>query len=122
MLGFPQLDTVASSLGSVVNDQVVAFLKNVPPFQFLPVAGLADLARSMSLEYFPKGTVILRAGRRTSESLYVVQKGGVQLAIRTEVGRLPLRQYGGPRETAGPGTLIAQTKVCVSSRFNWRPS
>ena len=41
----------------------------------------------MTLEYFPKDSVILTAGHRASESLYVVHKGGVKLALRTQVGK-----------------------------------
>jgi CBS domain-containing protein len=41
----------------------------------------------MTLEYFPRDSVILSAGHRASESLYVVYKGGVKLALRTQVGK-----------------------------------
>lgn len=71
---------------SLVLDSVVQFLKDIPPFQFLPPEELTTLASSMSLEYFPKGTVILSAGGRASDSLYVVKKGGVKLTIKTDDG------------------------------------
>jgi CBS domain-containing protein len=51
----------------------------------------------MTLEYFPKDTVILAAGRQVSESLYIVQKGAVKLGIRTNVGKelvLDMRSEG----------------------------
>ncbi len=76
-----------SSSESVVTDSVVSFLRNVPPFQFLSASELARLARSMTLEFFPKDTVILSAGHPASESLYVVHKGAVQLAVRSQVGK-----------------------------------
>ena len=82
---------------SVVTESVVAFLKNVPPFQFLPVGELQSLARTMSLEYFPKNTVILSAGAPAARALYVIHKGGVQLALRTQVGKqlaLDMRSEG----------------------------
>jgi CBS domain-containing protein len=82
---------------SIVTETVVAFLKNVPPFQFLPSSELAMLANSMSLEYFPKDTVILKAGLKAADALYIVQKGGVKLAIRTGVGKeliLDMRSEG----------------------------
>ena len=68
-------------------DAVVAFLKTVPPFEFLPDAELSRLAASTSLEYFPKDTTIISAGRPAADSLYVVHKGGVKLAMRTRVGK-----------------------------------
>lgn len=72
---------------SGVTETVVAFLKTVPPFQFLPGPELSRLAGSMTLEYFPKDTTIISAGQRTAEVLYIVYKGGVKLAMRTQVGK-----------------------------------
>lgn len=76
-----------SSSESVITDSIVSFLKNVPPFQFLSVHELSRLARTMTLEFFPKDTVILSAGHPASESLYIVHKGGVKLALRSQVGK-----------------------------------
>ncbi|MGZ4788239.1 MAG: DUF294 nucleotidyltransferase-like domain-containing protein [Terriglobales bacterium] len=82
---------------SIVTDSVVNFLKAIPPFQFLTQSELANLSKSMTLEYFPKDTVILSAGMRAADALYVVQKGGVKLALRTQVGKeliLDMRSEG----------------------------
>ncbi len=82
---------------SLVSENVISFLKQVPPFQFLPEVELAALTRSMSVEYFPKDTVILRAGRSAAEAMYVIQKGAVKLAIHTGVGKkfvLDMRSEG----------------------------
>ena len=82
---------------SVVTDSVVSFLKAIPPFQFVPETELARLTKSMSLEYFPKDTTILSAGTRPADALYVIQKGGVKLALRTKVGKeliLDMRSEG----------------------------
>ena len=83
--------------GSVVTDSVVAFLRSIPPFQFLSFSELSRLAAQMTLEFFPKDTVILSAGHPASESLYVVHKGGVKLALRSQVGKqlvLDMRSEG----------------------------
>ena len=71
---------------SVVTSRVVSFLKTVPPFQFLPQTELEGLAAHISLEYFPRNHVILTAGSKAAESLFVVQKGGVKLTLRTGQG------------------------------------
>ena len=76
-----------SSSTSVVSETVIEFLKTVPPFQFLPATELARLVPSMTLEYFPKDDTIISAGHRASESLYIVHKGAVKLALRTTVGK-----------------------------------
>ena len=86
-----------SSSSTVITESVVSFLEKVPPFQFLPAGELRSLARTMSLEYFPKDSVILAAGRQVSEALYIVQKGAVKLGIRTSVGKelvLDMRSEG----------------------------
>jgi CBS domain-containing protein len=70
----------------MVTENVVEFLRTVPPFQFLASGELSRLASQVSLEYFPKDTTIISAGQRASESLYVVYKGGVKLALRTQAG------------------------------------
>ncbi len=51
----------------------------------------------MTLEFFPKNSVILSAGTRAAEELYVIQKGAVKLALRTQVGKelvLDMRSEG----------------------------
>ncbi len=88
---------MSSSSESVVTGTVVSFLKNIPPFQFLSAAELSRLAGSMTLEFFPKDTVILSAGHPAAESLYVVHKGGVKLFLRSQVGKqlvLDMRSEG----------------------------
>ena len=85
------------SSSTTVTESVVSFLEKIPPFQFLPQPEIRGLARTMTLEYFPKDTVILAAGRQVSEALYIVQKGAVKLGIRTNVGKelvLDMRSEG----------------------------
>jgi CBS domain-containing protein len=87
----------SSSSQTLVTDTVVAYLKNIPPFQFLSGAELSELAATMSLEYFPKNRVILSAGTKASDSLYIVQKGGVKLGVKTDSGEevvLDMRSEG----------------------------
>jgi len=82
---------------SVVTDNVVAFLKGIPPFQFLSANELSRLISRMTIDFFPKDTVILSAGHPASESLYVVHKGAVKLALRSQVGKqltLDMRSEG----------------------------
>ena len=77
----------SSSSSTSVTESVVSFLENIPPFQFLPSAELRSLARKTSLECFREDSVILAAGKRASDSLYIVKKGAVKLGIRTQVGK-----------------------------------
>ncbi len=51
----------------------------------------------MALEFFPKNSVVMSAGDKAAEALYIVQKGAVKLALRTQVGKeliLDMRSEG----------------------------
>lgn len=96
------------SASSSVTESVVTFLEKIPPFQFLPVAELRSLAKRTSLEYFPKDSVILAAGRRASDSLYIVQKGAVKLAIRTQVGKELVLDIRGEGEVFGLLSIVSR--------------
>lgn len=114
-----------SSSTSIVSETVIAFLKSVPPFQFLPPAELARLVPRMALEYFPKDTTIMSAGRRASEVLYIVHKGAVELTLRTTAGKelfFDLRSEGEifgllslmGRDTARLDVTAAEDALCYS--------
>ena len=110
-----------SSSNSIVTDSVVTFLEKIPPFQFLPSSEIRSLARSLTLEYFPKDTVILSAGHRASESLYIVQKGAVKLALRTQIGKelvLDMRSEG---EIFGVLSLIGRDVARLDAGTDGRP-
>jgi CBS domain-containing protein len=98
----------SSSDSNSVTESVVTFLEKIPPFQFLPVAELRSLAKRTSLEYFPKDSVILAAGQRASDSLYIVQKGAVKLAIRTQVGKELVLDMRGEGEVFGLLSIVSR--------------
>jgi CBS domain-containing protein len=90
-----------SSSTSVITQTVVSFLQGIPPFQFLQAAELTTIAAGMSLEYFPKNTLVLSAGSRASDSLYIIKKGGVKLAIKTDDGAEVILDMRGEGEFFG---------------------
>jgi CBS domain-containing protein len=67
-------------------DEAVRFLSQIPPFQFLELALLRELAQSLILEFYPKGAVILQQDGAVSEHLQIVQKGLVKITLRPEGG------------------------------------
>jgi CBS domain-containing protein len=91
-----------------VTEAVVTFLEKIPPFQFLPGAELRSLAKVTSLEYFSQDSVILAAGDRASDSLYIVQKGAVKLGIRTQVGKELVLDMRGEGEIFGLLSLMSR--------------
>lgn len=84
-------------------EEAVAFLKKVPPFQFLEDPPLRELARAIELEYYPTGTVILEQDGPPSEHLLVVKKGGP----RSPSGRC--RRQARPANTTSPARLYFLT-------------
>ena len=67
-------------------DEAVTFLSQVPPFQFLDEATLRGVAQHLSLEFYPKGAVILSQDGVVGEHLRIVQKGVIKITMRPERG------------------------------------
>jgi len=91
----------SSSSSSVITQAVVNFLQGIPPFQFLDAAELTAIAAGMSLEYFPKNSLVISAGSKASESLYIIKKGAVKLAIKTDDGAEVILDMRGEGEFFG---------------------
>jgi CBS domain-containing protein len=106
-----------SSSRSVVTETVVAFLKDVPPFRFLPTAELTRLASQMALELFTKDTVILGTAYSAADTLYVVYKGGVRLTPRSQAGKQLVRDMRSEGEIFGLLSLMGRdhTRLDVTS-------
>ena len=58
---------------------IAGFLRRYPPFDELTPRRLAEVARSVEIEHFPAGAVILQQGGEPASALYVVRKGAVEL-------------------------------------------
>jgi CBS domain-containing protein len=64
---------------------VSAFLSRYPPFDGLSPGELAKVARSVEIEHFPAGTVILEQSGAPARHLYVVRKGAIELLAEGRV-------------------------------------
>ena len=60
---------------------IVEFLKRVPPFHLLEEGAVAELARMLAIEYFPKGEVILSPYTPPAPYLYVIRSGGIKFLV-----------------------------------------
>lgn len=65
-------------------EDVIEFLKKIPPFQFLDDTTLKNITRGVSMEFYPKGTVIQSQGGPAPGYLYVIKKGEVKVFITNE--------------------------------------
>jgi CBS domain-containing protein len=73
--------------------EVVQFLRKVPPFQFLDDQPLGEVARAVTLEYYPTGALILEQNGPPSETLLVIKKGGAKIFVRSEENEETLVDY-----------------------------
>ena len=64
--------------------EVIEFLRNIPPFQFLDDENLKSIISSVKMEFYPKGTVVQYQGGPAPEYLYVIKKGEVKVSIKNE--------------------------------------
>jgi len=65
-------------------EEAVRFLSQVPPFQFLDDAQLRGLAEHLTMEFYPKGAVILQQDGPVGDALPIIQKGVVKITMRPQ--------------------------------------
>src|SRR5512135_2579711 len=94
----------------VIAEDVVDFLKSVPPFQFLDGKSLQNIAESVSMEFYPKGTTILHQDGPPSEYLRIIKKGGVKVFITPDKGDEVLIDYRSDGDSFGLLSLVGGDK------------
>src|SRR5512143_2087602 len=95
----------------MILEDVVAFLRKVPPFQFLDDENLHTVARNLSMEFYPKGMLILKQDDPPSDSLRIIKKGGVKVAMATEDREEMVIDYRGEGDTFGFMSLVGRDRV-----------
>ncbi|MFZ5907774.1 MAG: DUF294 nucleotidyltransferase-like domain-containing protein [Nitrospirota bacterium] len=68
----------------MIIEEVIEFLRKIPPFQFLDDTTLMNITSDISMEFYPKGTTIAYQGGPAPECLLVIKKGEVKVFIRNE--------------------------------------
>lgn len=101
----------------MILEDTVQFLKRIPPFQFLEEAVLRKAAAGLSLEFYPKGTVILKQYGPPSDSVKIIKKGGIKVLMESpETGEVVI-DYKGEGDTFGFLSLIGkdrQRTTCIA--------
>ncbi len=82
-------------------EDVINFLRKEPPFQFLDEAALKSVAGSLSMEFYPKDTLILKQDGPPSDALRIIKKGAVKVFMKSEGGEDVLMDYKGEGDTFG---------------------
>jgi CBS domain-containing protein len=81
----PSQASAVSGIGDTPDVDIAGFLRRYPPFDALTPERLAEVARSVEIEHFPVGTVILQQGGEPATAMYVVRKGAVELVDEGQV-------------------------------------
>jgi CBS domain-containing protein len=96
---------------NVILEDVMAFLRQVPPFQFLSDADLHAVVRNLSMDFYPKGTVILKQDGPPSDALRIIKKGGVKVSMVSEDGVEVVIDYRSEGDTFGFLSLVGKDRV-----------
>ena len=95
----------------MIIEEAVAFLKKVPPFQFLEEGRLHSIALNLALEFYPKDTLIHRQNGPPSKHLGIIKKGAIKVFVVTEDGEEVVIDYRSEGATFGFLSLIGKDKV-----------
>ena len=94
----------------MILEEIMNFLKKHPPFQFLDEPTLKSVAGSLSMEFYPKDTLILQQGGPASDSLRIIKKGGVKILMRSDAGDDVVIDYRGEGDNFGFLSMIGKDK------------
>lgn len=94
----------------MIVEDVIEFLKKVPPFQFLDEKTLSSFAGNLAMEFYPKGSVILKQDGPPSTYLRVIKKGGVKVSLRSEEGEDIVLDYRGEGDNFGLWSLMERNR------------
>lgn len=98
----------------MITEDVVSFIRNVIPFQFLKEEELIAIANKTLLEFYPQNTFILKQDGPPSDSIKIIKKGSVKVYARSESGEEIINDYRGEGELIGYLTLFTEGKSRVN--------
>jgi CBS domain-containing protein len=88
-------------------DEVINFLKNAPPFQFLKEDELKGIAASLTMNFYPKDTLILSQGDKNVDALRIIKKGAVKVFIKDASGEEIVVDYRGEGDNFGLWSIVS---------------
>jgi len=97
-------------MSSVIAEDVIEFLRHVPPFEFLEDADLRKVAENLTIEFYPKDSVILKQDAPANDALRIIKKGGVTISVRTDQGEDVTLDHRGEGDTFGLISLMGQDR------------
>jgi CBS domain-containing protein len=94
----------------LIIEDVIKFLQNVPPFQFLDEPSLVAVAKDLSMEFYPRNTVILKQDGPPSDSLRIIKKGGVRISLKSGTAEDVVIDFRGEGDTFGIVSLMSKDR------------
>lgn len=88
-------------------EDVISFLKNAPPFQFLDEDELKGIASTLTMEFYPKNTLILRQGDKNIDALRIIKKGAVKVFIKNASNEEIVVDYRGEGDNFGLWSIVS---------------
>lgn len=85
--------------GSSISVRIADFLKDHPPFQFLDIGQLRELAGKGKVKFHEDGEFVFSQGQPRDKWLYVIQKGSVRVIEEEPAGETLV-------DLRGPGDLL----------------
>jgi CBS domain-containing protein len=95
----------------MIIEEIVDYLRQVPPFQFLDDDTLRDLAPKASMEFYPSGFNIMHQEGPPSEYLRIIKKGGVKVFIKSDTGEEVIIDYRSEGDSFGFLSLVSGDKA-----------
>lgn len=91
-------------------EEVIDFLRKVPPFQFLDEETLRGITKDVSMDFYPKGTTIVYQDGPLGEHFMVIKRGGAKVTVGFSEADEVVIDY------RGDGDLIGYLALLDSSR------
>ena len=85
--------------GSSISVRIADFLKEYPPFKYLGVDVLRELAGKSKVKFHEDGEIVFSQGQPRNQWLYVIQEGQVKILEETEKGESLV-------DLRGPGDML----------------
>lgn len=86
--------------GSAISVRIADFLKEYPPFNFLEITSLRELAANGKVKFHEDNEIVFSQGQPRSQWLFVIQQGQVRI-IEEEVAGETLIDIRGPGDLLG---------------------
>ncbi|MFZ3047771.1 MAG: DUF294 nucleotidyltransferase-like domain-containing protein [Desulfatirhabdiaceae bacterium] len=123
-MGTSFFSTITDSGSSLtMDDQTVAWLRKIQPFESLPESELVNIFYSIHVEVIPKGTILFLQGRSRVENIYIVKSGTLELhedrqGEKTQKNVLKEGDiFGGISLLLNSGVSVKTAKVTRDSTF-----